>query len=61
MKSVTLVNSMQIEIGAKKGTQCPNLGNYINGMIGMGKQHWHYQKCIGAGAKYRDTPKYEKG
>jgi len=41
MKSVTLVNSAQLGVGAKKRTQCPNLGNYINGMNGMDKQHWH--------------------
>jgi len=45
MKSVTLVKSLQLGVGAIKGTQCPNLGNYINGMIGMDKQHWHYQNC----------------
>jgi len=45
MRSVTLKKSAQLGVGAKKGTQCPNLGNYINGMIGIDKQHWHYQKC----------------
>jgi len=44
MKSVTLVKSLLLGVGAKKGTQCPNLANYINRMIGMDKQHWHYQK-----------------
>jgi len=42
VKCVTLVKLVQLGVGAKKGTQCPNLGNYINGMLGKDKQHWHY-------------------
>jgi len=55
VKCVTLVKLVQLKVGAKKGT---NLGNYINGMLGMDKQHWLIRSAIGAGAKYRDTPKF---
>jgi len=33
VKCVTLVKLAQLGVGAK------------NGMIGMDKLHWHYQKC----------------
>ena len=45
MKSVTLVKLVKLGDGAKKGTQCPDFDNYINEMIGVHKQRWHYQKC----------------
>ena len=45
MKSVTLVKLVQLGAGTKRGTQCSDLDNYINGMIGVEKQHWHYEKC----------------
>jgi len=59
VKSVTLVKLVQLGVGAKNGTQCPNLGNYINGMIGMDKQIGITKSATGAWAKYWDTPKYE--
>jgi len=45
MKNVTLIKLVQLGVGTKKGTQDPDVGNCINGMIELDIQHWYYQNC----------------